>query len=69
MARISEIHYSDAVEANSGTSEFVEVALGAGEDPNDFLISLYEDDGTVGLQVNLNDMERVAYGVALDTDS
>lgn len=55
MARISEIHYSDAVEASTGTSEFVEVALGAGEDPNDFLISLYEDDGSVGLQVSLND--------------
>lgn len=55
MARISEIHYSDAVEANTGTSEFVEVALGAGEDPNDFLISLYEADGSVGLQVSLND--------------
>lgn len=55
MARISELHYLDAVAANTGTSEFIEVALAVGEDPNDFVLSLYDQDGSEGLQVSLND--------------
>ena len=33
MARISELHYSNAYAANSGVSEFLEVSLNASEDP------------------------------------
>lgn len=55
MARISEIHYSDDTVAETGVGEYVEVALGASDDPNDFLISLYEQDGSEGMQISLSD--------------
>ncbi|MEL6477930.1 MAG: Hint domain-containing protein [Pseudomonadota bacterium] len=45
MARISELHYSDALAASSGIAEFVEVSLAEGEDPADFAIALYNQDG------------------------
>ncbi len=53
MARISELHYSNAYARSSGESEFVEVSLSATEDPNDFSIVLYNHDGSSGLTVNL----------------
>ncbi|MGH1577327.1 Hint domain-containing protein [Planktotalea sp.] len=53
MARISELHYSNAYAASSGVSEFLEVALNAGEDPADFTVSFYEANGTVGIEIPL----------------
>ena len=57
MARISELHYSNtyANAANSNVPEFLEVALQPGEDPADFTVSFYQDDGTHGLDINLQD--------------
>lgn len=66
MARISEIHYSNAYAASSGVSEFLEVALASDEDPADFSVVLYNADGTSGLTVPLDDAGVV---VTYDTDS
>ncbi|MGV6813003.1 MAG: Hint domain-containing protein [Brevirhabdus sp.] len=55
MARISELHYSNAYAASSGVSEFLEVSLSAGEDPADFSVSFYEANGSLGVTINLND--------------
>lgn len=55
MARISELHYSNAYAASSGISEFLEVALGTGEVPADFTVSFYQANGSVGLEVSLDD--------------
>lgn len=54
MARISELHYSNAYAASSGVSEFLEVALGPGEDPADFTVSFYQSSGFVGFEVTLD---------------
>ena len=53
MARISELHYSNAYARNSGVEEFLEVALSPGEDPADFVVSFYEADGSVGIEIPL----------------
>ncbi|MCP4822401.1 MAG: Hint domain-containing protein [Shimia sp.] len=53
MARISELHYSNAYAASSGVSEFLEVALGSGDDPADFVVSFYQNDGSVGIEIPL----------------
>lgn len=55
MARISELHYSNAYASSSGVSEFLEVSLAPGEDPADFTVSFYQADGSHGLDVNLQD--------------
>ena len=55
MARISELHYSNAYAASSGVSEFLEVALGPSDDPADFVVGFYQDDGTLGIEVTLDD--------------
>lgn len=55
MARISELHYSNAYAASSGISEFLEVALSPDENPADFTVAFYESDGAVGLVVELTD--------------
>ncbi len=53
MARISELHYSNAYAASSGVSEFLEVALSPGEDPADFTVSFYQSNGQVGIEIPL----------------
>jgi len=53
MARISELHYSNAYAASSGIAEFLEVALGPGEDPDDFTVSFYHANGQVGVEIPL----------------
>ncbi|MEO0401268.1 MAG: type I secretion protein, partial [Pseudomonadota bacterium] len=55
MARISELHYSNAYARNSGVSEFLEVALGPSDDPADFVVGFYQSDGTLGIEVTLDD--------------
>ncbi|RKF13984.1 type I secretion protein [Roseovarius spongiae] len=55
MARISELHYSNAYARNSGVSEFLEVALRPSEDPADFVVGFYEADGSLGIEVPLTD--------------
>ena len=55
MARISELHYSNAYAASSGVSEFLEVAIGASDVAADFVVSFYQADGTVGFEVALTD--------------
>lgn len=49
MAFISEIHYrtSDVDVSDSSTHEFVEITLGPGEDPADFVLSFYGNDGAL----------------------
>jgi hypothetical protein len=54
MARISELHYSNIYAFFSGVPEFVEVALPKGEDPADYTVSFYSQDGTAFLEVPLN---------------
>ena len=55
MARISELHYSNAYAANSGVSEFLEVSLRPDEDPADFTVSFYQANGQVGIEIPLDD--------------
>ncbi|WP_170762097.1 Hint domain-containing protein [Ruegeria lacuscaerulensis] len=54
MARISELHYSNAYAANSGVNEFLEVSLGSTEDPADFTVSFYQANGQVGIEIPLD---------------
>lgn len=53
MARISELHYSNAYANSSGVNEFLEVALSSSDDPADFTVSFYQSNGTVGLELSL----------------
>lgn len=53
MARISELHYSNAYAGSSGVAEFLEVALSPSEDPADFTVSFYQSNGQVGLEIPL----------------
>ncbi len=55
MARISELHYSNAYASSSGTAEFLEVALGPSDDPADFTVSFYQSNGSLGIEVVLSD--------------
>lgn len=55
MARISELHYSNAFANTSGVSEFLEVALAASDDPADFTVSFYQSNGTLGIELTLDD--------------
>lgn len=55
MARISELHYSNALANRSGVSEFLEVALRPDEDPADFTVSFYQSNGSVGVEIPLDD--------------
>lgn len=55
MARISELHYSNALANSSGVAEFLEVALRPDEDPADFTVSFYQNDGSVGIEIPLDD--------------
>ena len=66
MARISELHYSNAYAATSGISEFLEVALSPGEDPADFTVTFYQANGSPGLSVGLDDP---GVQVSVDADS
>lgn len=54
MARISELHYSNAYARSSGVSEFLETALRPSENPADFTVSFYQSDGTVGFELALD---------------
>ena len=54
MARISELHYSNAYARNSGVEEFLETALTHNEDPRDFVVSFYQADGGVGIEIPLS---------------
>jgi len=53
MARISELHYSNAWANSTGVDEFLEVALSPGEDPADFTVGFYEANGTQGIAIPL----------------
>ena len=55
MARISEMHYSNAYARSSGVDEFLEVALSPSEDASDFSVSFYNADGSLYLTVPLDD--------------
>ena len=66
MARISELHYSNAYARSSGVSEFLEVALGPNDDPADFVVSFYQANGSVGIEINLSDP---GVSVAVDPDN
>lgn len=55
MARISELHYSNAFARSTGIEEFLEVALSPGDDPADFTVSFYQSDGRVGIEIPLTD--------------
>ncbi len=64
MARISELHYSNAYAARSGVSEFLEVSLGPSADPSSFTVSFYQANGQVGIEIPLTDVP----GVRVTTD-
>lgn len=66
MARISELHYSNAYAASSGVAEFLEVALGNGETPASFVVSFYDADGSVGVEIALTDL---GVQVSVDPDN
>lgn len=57
MARISELHYSNALANSSGVAEFLEIALrpAPAEDPADFTVSFYQSNGNVGIEIPLTD--------------
>lgn len=55
MARISELHYSNAYSTQTGVGEFLEVALSASEDPADFTVGFYQASGAFGIDINLQD--------------
>lgn len=55
MARISELHYSNAYAASSGINEFLEVSLSPSEDPADFTVGFYNADGTQYIAIDLDD--------------
>ncbi|QBY02162.1 Hint domain-containing protein [Rhodophyticola sp. CCM32] len=55
MARISELHYSNAFASQTGISEFLEVALSPGEDPADFSVGFYQSNGNQGVAISLAD--------------
>jgi len=63
MAYISELHYSNAYANTSSTAEFVEVILGPGEDPADFRVSFYQQNGTEGLVVSLTDAGVAGFAI------
>jgi len=65
MARISELHYSNAYASASGVAEFVEVALAPGEDPADFTVSFYDADGTVLLNETVTIVAGETYDLRL----
>ncbi|SMP17455.1 Hint domain-containing protein [Shimia sagamensis] len=54
MARISELHYSNAYARSSGVEEFLETALAHDENPRDFVVSFYQADGSVGVEIPLS---------------
>lgn len=56
MARISELHYSNAYAASSGVSEFLEVSLAPGENPADYTVVFYQSNGTAGATITLTDL-------------
>lgn len=66
MARISELHYSNAYANSSGVNEFLEVALGPGDDPADFTVSFYQATGSVGFEVSL---DHTDVQVSVDPDN
>lgn len=53
MARISEIHYSNTHASSTGIGEFFEVALAPGENPADFFVSTYNENGNVFIDIAL----------------
>ncbi len=53
MARISELHYSNAYAASSGVAEFIEIALEPGDIAADFTVSFYQANGDFGVEFNL----------------
>ncbi|MEM6371583.1 MAG: Hint domain-containing protein [Pseudomonadota bacterium] len=55
MARISELHYSNAYARSTGVGEFLEVALKSTDDPADFVVGFYQADGSLGIEVRLDD--------------
>lgn len=54
MARISELHYSNAYAAQSGVAEFIEIALAPSDDPADFSVAFYQSTGLQGVAIALN---------------
>lgn len=66
MARISELHYSNAWANSTGIAEFLEVALSPGEDPADFVVGFYQSNGTQGIAITLDDPGVIA---ALDPET
>lgn len=56
MARISELHYSNAYAAQTGVAEFLEVSIGSSADPADFTVSFYQSNGQVGIEIPLTDV-------------
>ena len=67
MARISELHYSNAYAASSGVSEFLEVSIGASEDPANFTVSFYQANGQVGIEIPLTSVPTAQ--VTVDADN
>lgn len=66
MARISELHYSNAYARTSGVDEFLEVALGSGDNAADYIVSFYQADGSVGIEIPLTHPD---VQMSIDTDN
>lgn len=60
MARISELHYSNAYAQRSGVEEFLETALAPNEAPGDYVVSFYQADGSVGIEIPLTHPDVLA---------
>lgn len=66
MARISEMHYSNAWASSTGIAEFLEVALSPGEDPADFSVGFYQHTGVQDIAISLTHPDVI---VTVDPDS
>ena len=66
MARISELHFSNAYAQHPGVEEFLEVALAFNENPGNFVVSFYQADGSVGIEIPLTHPDVLA---SVDPDS
>ncbi|MFY0616475.1 Hint domain-containing protein [Shimia sp.] len=66
MARINELHFSNTFSATNGVEEFLEVSLAHTENPDNYIVSFYQTDGSVGIEIPLSHPEVL---VSVDPDS
>lgn len=66
MARISELHYSNAYASSSGVNEFLEVSLAPDEMRANYVVAFYQSNGQQGLTVTL---DNAAIQTSIDAET